>query len=210
LAYLFYSKNKSGIGDILSRFSKEQYKSGQHALTGGQVKELLLSFSNLQDKAMIALGISIGLRREDLVNVHRNDYDPKTGTITYYEQKKKRTRTLRIPSAETIQLLNMHLQTARKSEWLFPSPKQTGKFKNAHVSSRQAYDVLNEHLALIGLETRPFHSLRASCYKLAQAKGWTQRQAAELLGDSLRVAEIHYDAPSKGEMIDIAVNKPLF
>jgi integrase len=58
----------------MGRFSKEQYKSGQHALTEKQVKDLLLSFNNLQDKAMIALAISIGLRREDLVNVKRNDY----------------------------------------------------------------------------------------------------------------------------------------
>ncbi|AKB22325.1 site-specific integrase [Methanosarcina sp. WH1] len=193
----------------MGRFSKTEYKSGQHALTAGQVKALLLSFNNLQDKAMIALAISIGLRREDLVNVKRNDYNPDTGNITYYESKKKRTRTVKIPSAETIQLLNMHIQTCRKSPWLFPSPKQTGKFANAHISSRQCYDILNEHLERTGLEARPFHSLRATCYKLAQASGWTQRQACELLGDSLRVAEIHYDAPSIGEMQALALSKPL-
>jgi len=191
-------------------YSKEQYKSGQHALTVKQVKELLLSFNNIQDKALIALAISVGLRREDLVNVKKNDYDSVQGTITYYERKKKRTRTVYIPSPETIQLLNMHIASCRKSTWLFPSPKVTGRYEAAHISSRHCYDILNEHLDLSGIPRRPFHSLRATCYKLLQAAGWTQRKACEMLGDSLHVAEMHYDAPSLGEMKDIAKEKPIF
>ena len=194
----------------MGRYSKEEYKSGQHALDEKQVKKLLLTFDNIQDKAMIALAVAIGLRREDLVNIKKKDYDPQKKTILYFEQKKKRTRTLRIPSQETVQLLNMHLKTCRNSQWLFPSPKQTGIYKNAHISSRHVYDVLNEHLDKAGIERRPFHSLRATCYKLAQAKGWSMRKAAELLGDSLRVAEEHYNAPSRQEMEDIAEEKPLF
>lgn len=192
------------------KFSKEQYKSGQHALTPKQVKDLLLTFSSLQDKAMIALAVSVGLRREDLVNVKKNDYDEEEGSITYYEHKKRRTRTVFIPSQETIQLLNMHLNSCRKSEWLFPSPKETGIFKTAHISSRQVYDILNEHLAMIGLDRRPFHALRATCYKMCQEAGWSQRKAAELLGDSLMVAETHYNAPSDEEMRVIAKENQLF
>jgi len=194
----------------MGRFSKEQYKSGQHALTTKNVKDLLLSFDSIQDKALIALTISIGLRREDLVNVRRNDYDAVKGTLTYYEHKKKRTRTVYIPSPETTQLLNMHLTSCRKSDWLFPSPKVTGIFKNAHISSRHCYDIFNEHLDSIGLSRRPFHSLRATCYKLCQERGWSPRKAAEMLGDSLHVAEEHYNAPSTEEMQEIAREKPLF
>ena len=194
----------------MGRFSKEQYKSGQHALTQDQVKKLLLSFTNLQEKCLIALAISTGLRRDDLVSVKTNDYIQKDGTITYYEKKKKRTRTMYIPSDETIQLLNMHLNTCRKSMWLFPSPNKTGKTSEGHVSSRHVYDILNEHLDLIGIPRRPFHAMRATCYKLAQKRGWTPRMAAELLGDSMRVAEEHYDAPGVEEMKEEAKNKPLF
>jgi len=194
----------------MGKYNREQYKSGQHALTAKQVKELLLTFSNLQEKALIALAVSTGLRREDLVSLNRKDFNPKEGTITYYEHKKKRTRTVFIPSPETIQLLNMHISSCRKSEWLFPSPKVAGKFKNAHISSRQVYDVLNEHLVAAGIETRPFHALRASAYKICKEAGWSPRVAAELLGDSLQVAETHYGAPSVGEMKDAAKMKPLF
>lgn len=190
-------------------FSREQYKSGQHALTPSQVKKLLLSFSDIQDKSIIALAVSTGLRREDLVQIRKNDFDSIRGTITYFEHKKKRTRTVFIPSQEAIQLLNMHLKTCKKSDWLFPSPK-SGKFEGSHISGRHIYDIFNEHLELIKLDKRPFHSLRATCYKLCQERGWSQRKAAELLGDSLRVAEEHYNAPSVEEMQDIAKEKPLF
>jgi integrase len=193
----------------MGKFNREQYKSGQHALTAKQAKELLLTFSNIQDKAMIALAMSVGLRREDLVNVKRKDFNPKEGTITYFEHKKKRTRTVYIPSQETIQLLIMHIQACRKSEWLFPSPKVTGKFKNSHISSRQVYDILNEHLDNAGMGTRPFHALRATCYKICKEAGWTPRMAAELLGDSITVAEVHYGAPSVGEMQEAAKKMPI-
>lgn len=190
-------------------FTREQYKSGQHALTGAQVSKLLLSFSVIQEKALIALAISIGTRREDTVSIKRNDFVPSTGAITYYEKKKKRTRTVFIPSQEVIQLLIMHIKTSRDSEWLFPSPKR-GKFTDRHVSSRHAFDILQRHLDMVKLPRRPFHALRATCYKLCQAKGWAPRKAAELLGDTMRVAEEHYDAPSVGEMEQEAKEKPLF
>lgn len=193
----------------MSRFSKEQYKSGQHALTSMAAQRLLLSFDSIQDKALISLAIAIGLRREDLVNIKKRDYDHVNGTITYFEHKKKRTRTVYIPNEETIQTLNMHLSSCRKSEWLFPSPKVTGKYKNSHISSRQCYDILNEHLEKIGLEKRPFHSLRATCYKILKDCEWTPREAAEMLGDSLAVAEIHYGAPSTDEMRKLAKSKPM-
>jgi hypothetical protein len=45
---------------------------------------------------------------------------------------------------------------------------------------------------------------------MCQEAGWSQRKAAELLGDSLMVAETHYNAPSDEEMRIIAKEKQLF
>ena len=214
ISVLYYNSSWNEYGMIQSNFSREEYKSDQHALDSASVKKLLLSFSNLQDKAMISLACSTGIRREDLVSIKQNDYkceydEQKSkyiATVTFFEQKKKRTRTIYIPSQETIQLINMHLQSCRKSQWLFPSPKVTGKFKNAHISGRHVYDILNEHLKMVKLAHRPFHSLRATAYKIAQEKGWSPRMAAELLGDSTRVAEEHYGAPSIENMKTAALD----
>lgn len=41
---------------------------------------------------MIALIISLGIRREDFVNVKRKYFGPYKGTLTYYENKMERTR----------------------------------------------------------------------------------------------------------------------
>lgn len=194
----------------MGRYNREQYKSGQHALTLDEVKRLLLQFDNLQDKAMIALTLSTGLRREDVVNVLSNNFDPVEGTLTFYEHKKKKMRTVYIPSPETIQLINMHMKSSRQSQWMFPSPRTTPFFKNKHVSSRHAYNVFNLHLEKAGINKRPFHAMRATAYKIAQAAGWTPRMAAELLGDSTQVAELHYGAPSVGEMQTAAKTKPFF
>lgn len=190
--------------------SAQKYRCGQDALTERQIERLLLSFSNLQDKACIALAIATGIRREDIGKIKKNDFDPENGTITFYESKKKRTRTIYIPSPETIQLLIMHLNSCRPSEWLFPSPRKSGEVSKSHVSGRHLYNVLNRQLESIGLERRPFHALRASCYKLCQKAGWSTRKACELLGDTMAVAELHYNAPSTEEMHAIATEKPLF
>jgi hypothetical protein len=50
----------------MSNYSREEYKSGQHALDEKQVRALLLTFDDIQDKALIALAVTMGLRREDL------------------------------------------------------------------------------------------------------------------------------------------------
>lgn len=183
---------------------KKTYKSGEHALTLKQVKVLLHSFDRISDKAVISLAISTGMRREDIAKIKRADYNPPE--ITYYESKKARTRTITIPSQECIQSINMHLNSCRSSKWLFPS--SYGKTDN-HISGRQLYNILNKTLTKLKINNRPFHSLRATCYKLCESAGWGPRKAAALLGDTLQVAEEHYNAPSTEEMRELAIEKPI-
>src|SRR5664280_1890545 len=72
----------------MERYSKEEYKSGQHALDEKQVKALLLTFDDIQEKAMIALAVAIGLRREDLVSIKKKDYDPQKKTILFMKRRR--------------------------------------------------------------------------------------------------------------------------
>jgi integrase len=136
--------------------SKERYRTGRDSLTTAQVASLLEAFSRPWEKALIHLAIAAGLRRTDLVALKRNDFYPDTGRLTYYEKKKRRTRSITIPSPAAIQDLKMHLNTSRKSEWMFPSPLNGPTFKKSHISDRQAYDLFNEHLDQIGIRRRPF------------------------------------------------------
>jgi integrase len=185
------------------------YKTGRDALTLKQVQDLLSSFDSISEKALIYLVIATGLRRIDIVNIKRNDFNPDTGRLKYYEHKKRRTRDITIPSNEAIHTLRMHITSCRKSEWLFPSPLQGKMYKDAHISDRQAYDIFNEHLDRIKIHRRPFHSLRATCIKMCEAAGWKPEETAELVGDTVRVIQEHYQTPSEEQMDEIARRKPI-
>jgi len=183
-------------------------KSGTLALSEKEVEKLLLSIGNLRDKVLISLAIATGLRREDIVGILKKDVDLKHNTITYYEKKKKRTRTVPIGNKMS-NLLEMYLHTLdTKNPWLFPSPKK-GKYAKSHMSGRQAYDIFNEALDKIGLKRRPFHALRATCVKLAQKRGWKIEEVMELTGDSYRTISLHYATPSQDEMKEIATEKEI-
>lgn len=197
----------------MGAFNRRKYKSGELALNKDEIKKLLDAITDIHYKALIALDIVTGLRRNDIVSLRRENYNPDDCIISFYEHKKDAMRTINVPSEYVISLLNEHLELCRQSEWLFPSPKATGCYENAHVSPRQAYDVFNEYLELAGLERRPFHALRATCYQLALDSDWNMSQSSEQLGITLRVAECHYndsDALSVGEMQNLCVEKPLF
>jgi len=186
-----------------------RYKTGRDALTAEQVQQLLESFTTAWEKALFHLAVSTGLRRIDIANLKRRDFDPVKGTLTYYEKKKKRTRTVVIPSKGAIQSLTIHLNSSRDSEWMFPSPLNGPKYRKAHISDRQIYDLFNEHLDKLGIRRRPFHALRATCVKLCEAAGWKPEQTAELIGDSVRVVQEHYATPSDEQMAEIAKERPI-
>jgi len=187
----------------------EVYKTGRDSLTSKQVQDLLCSFDSISEKALIHLVIATGLRRIDIVNLKRKDLNPDNGELLYYEHKKRRTRKIVIPSKEAIQSLKMHLTACRKSEWLFPSPLKGKQYKDAHISDRHAYDIFNEHLDKIKIPRRPFHSLRATCIKLCEQAGWKPEETAELVGDTVRVIQEHYQTPSEQQMNEIAKIKPI-
>ena len=51
--------------------------------------------------------------------------------------------------------------------------------------------------------------LRATCVKVAQARGWKPEEVAELTGDSIRTIQRHYAVPTIGEMAEAARTRPL-
>jgi len=72
------------------------------------------------------------------------------------------------------------------------------------VSSR-----FQKYLTAAGVESKPFHALRATCIKLCQQRGWSVEQAAKLLGDTIRVVQEHYTTPSNEELKQVAREKPI-
>lgn len=170
-------------------------------------------FRDLADEALFRLAISTGIRREDIVAIRteglsREFFDARgeatSGTVTYYEAKKRRTRQVPV-TGDTFLRTRQLVRINRRARWLFPS-NHSG---TGHISGRHAYDILQEALGRAKLRPRPFHSLRATCVKLAQRRGWLPEQVCELTGDTIRTIQEHYSAPSRDEMAEVAAARPI-
>ena len=163
--------------------NSKKYKVGRDSLTEKEIETLLNSFDRISDKALIQLAIACGIRRADIVNIKRADFNFEAGNLKFEEHKKNRIWEVVIPSERCIATLKQHLNSSRNSIWLFPSSKTTGKYKNMHLSDRQAYDVLNEACDRCKISRRPFHALRATCVKSCLKAGWSWEAISELTGD---------------------------
>ena len=180
--------------------------ASEYSLTVTEVDRLLTTVTDTRDLALLTLAISTGMRREDIVAIELTGYDAAKGLITYYEKKKRKTRTTGIgPRAQ--QAINLYLSSrGRESRWLFPAMIAKSR---GHLSGRTAWNILQFWLDKSGLVRRPFHSLRGTCYKLAKARGWSVEQAAALIGDTIRVAMEFYGVATAGEINELHREKPL-
>ncbi len=179
--------------------------AGSLALTPDEVRRLLAPIDRLEERALLELAVTTGIRREDLVAIPLEGIDLESGMLTFYESKKRRTRRLPLDGTALV-TLRSYVRTIPKGErWLFPSPRLKGR----HQTGRFAWNILNRWLDVAGLPRRPFHALRATAYKLAKARGWPVEQAAALLGDTIRVAMEFYGVATPGELREVVREKPL-
>lgn len=187
---------------------KKKYTSGQRALTQDQVQSLLMSITNLIHLGLLQLALASGIRREDIVQVKKSDLDFEKQRVTYFESKKSRTRTIYIPIT-VMNTLQMICNANKKESYLFPG--NSGKKINGrrHMSGRTAWNLFDGYLRKAGLEPRPFHSLRSTCIKLCQKRGWSIEQTAELVGDTIATIQEHYLTPSEDEMREAVNAKPI-
>lgn len=189
-------------------YKREKYfRTGRKSLSQANVDSLLAVITDLEHSALIMLAISTGIRREDIVRIKQADFDYETRKLSFYESKKNRIHTVYVPLnvANTLQMVK---KSNKKDLYMFPgnSEKKNGK---GHLSGRNAYNILNRYLEKAGLEKRPFHSLRSTCIKLCQKKGWQPIETAELTGDSLTVIQEHYMVPSDQEMKEVSKEKAI-
>lgn len=185
--------------------SREVYRTGRDALTEEEAEAVLKATTSYQDEALLRLAMVTGIRREDIISIPLEGVDLRAGEVTYYEAKKKRTRTVHI-GGETLAFLAKHVDSLPAgSRYLFPGRENGVR----HISGKTAWNILDRALRAAGLKPRPFHALRATCVKLAQKRGWTAEKVAELTGDTVRTIQTHYSTPSADEMAQVAREKPI-
>ena len=172
------------------------YRTGEYALTRKEYDKVLAACQNLEDRVLIMVGCSVGLRRYDIVRLQWANIDirdPEAATITYQERKKgDRIRTVPIGPKLAHELIILRGTQPKTQKTVF-------SFKD-----RQAYNRFKKVCEVAGIEVRPFHALRATAIKFMQAGGWSPEQVCEIAGDTLRTIQEHYVTPSRSEMAEAA------
>lgn len=192
----------------MNRYTKDRMTAGKHALTEGQVKKLINNCPHLEEATLLSLGVSTGMRRFDIVRVLVDDVDLEENKVAYKEKKKgNRIRVVGLPQSTSTKIKRWLNVRDSSSKYLFPARQSNSE--TGHISGRTAYNIFQRNLERNSLDKRPFHSLRATCVKLCQRKGWTPEQTAEHIGDKIETVRKHYSTPSDEEMFKVSKEKSL-
>jgi integrase len=177
--------------------AKEFDSYTKYAFSANELQRLIAACSDQNDRVMILLGSRYGIRREDVAKIEINNIDLMNGTITYYEHKKDKIRTIPI-EADVLQEIRILLKSIPKRKYLL-----------AWSDGSTCWRHLQELCKIAGLPApadrtgRPFHSLRGTCVKLRQAQGWNVSQVAALIGDEVATVMKHYATVTPSELSEL-------
>jgi len=187
---------------------RPRYTSGQLSLSKEKVEQLFLKSHTYEERLLLLIGFSIGLRRGDLVRIELEHIDTKNSTLSYFEMKKGNLLktvplTLRL-NQELIRYIKFLGKTNNK--YLFPNRQKNSSCD--HMSDKTAYNIFNTICARANIKTPiPITVMRSSCVKIKVSCGWTIEQVAALIGDKASTVMDHYSTPSTGELAQLMKDK---
>lgn len=186
---------------------RTRYTTGEKAFTEDEWKKFLTVIDNLEDEVLFKLGVSAGIRREDIGHSKKRNSGIRvsditelkngTGTLKFFEHKKNRIWEVPL-SREMMRIIKMLINSREKKEPFLIT-----------YSGRTCHRRLQEYCEKAGIEKRPFHALRATCVKFCQKNNWTVEQVSKLTGDTIAVIQQHYSTPSNSEMQEVVENKAI-
>jgi len=183
------------------KLPSDRYKSGEKALTRQEYEKLIAVITDLQDELLIKLAIATGIRREDLCNIKFDDLHIKDSQLVFWESKKSRQRTIDLPDSIIVLVKKFYgsldKESLKKREYLFD------------FVGRTAYRHFQTWCGVAGINTRPFHALRATCIKFCHASDWSDEQISKLTGDKISTIQEHYMVPSVAEMQAVTQEKAI-
>ena len=138
-----------------------------------QAKELIQAADSSRDRAILALLISCGLRRTELISLRIDQFVEREGRKVIIDLKGKggRLRTVPVP-AESWRILSLYLSaTADLRDRLFP------------LSTNAIWKIFTKYSKKIGCPASP-HDARRTCAALCEDAGAPIRDIQELLGHS--------------------------
>jgi integrase len=187
---------------MVKRNSSKRKKSSKpfdsytkYALTDQEIERCLQKCDTTEKECLIKLGITLGLRREDMAQLKIEGVDFVNHQLRYFEEKKDRMRT--VPMTADLELcLQKHINASGTNPpFLFKRPSGSTMYRRfQEILDAAGIKMMNDR------KTRPFHALRGTCYKYWQSKGMPVSQIAELLGDTLETAMKHYGKATLREL----------
>lgn len=180
---------------IKKRKTKTPFDSyTKYALTDQEILRCLQKCDTTEKECLIRMGITLGLRRDDMAHVEIESVDFTNHQVRYFEEKKDRVRV--VPMTLDLELcLQKHINATPKRKYLFERPSGSTMYRRfQEILDAAGIKMMNDR------KTRPFHALRGTCYKYWQRKGMPVEQIAELLGDTLETAMKHYGKATLSEL----------
>lgn len=173
--------------------------SGEQALTRIEYQKLLDVCDDQEDKLLLMIGVSLGLRRSDIVRIQINNIDFQNNTLSYLEMKKKNRLRIVPLSPKLANELKIFIKLSGR--------KITGKLFS--FGERQSWNRFNKLCDRAGIPRRPIHCLRATCCKFYLEAGLRPEQVAKIIGDRVETVMLHYTVPSAGELQQLVKEKEI-
>lgn len=134
-------------------------------LTSDELRSLITACSvdntasGIRDRAIISLMYSCGLRREEVVDLNYENYDPENGRLIVQGKRSKERLTWLVNGAKDAMEKWIGIRGVGEGR-MFLAINKSGKIRDGRISSQAIYDILQKRRIAAGI--RPFspHDLR--------------------------------------------------
>jgi len=145
----------------------------------------LLTVKGLRDRAILAVLLGCGLRREECAGMTVEHIQQREGrwVIVDLVGKRNKVRSVPMPSWAKYAIDAYMVAAVVTNGVLFRSMRKGGKVEDKAMSAQAIFDVVSEYASKLGVEVRP-HDLRRTFAKLAHKGSAPVEQIQLSLGHS--------------------------
>jgi len=139
------------------------------ALAGGELNALMqacindLTPAGFRDAAIIAVMAVAGPRRNELVNLDLNDYDPESGALKILHAKGNKQRIVYLDNGAAEALADWLTLRGSQPGALFVPITKAGKLTYKHLTDQAIYNMLIKRANQAGVSQFTPHDLRRTC-----------------------------------------------
>lgn len=166
------------------------FRHKKESLSFEELQWVINACEALEDKLLIELAATTGIRRGDIVNIKINNIDLERKVLQFWEEKKDRFWSVAL-EPEVCQILKMYINERKGQQDLFT------------FSGRTAYNRFQYLLKEAGIRMMPFHSLRRTFIRLSKRMGRDIRFVMDQTGDTARVIIEEYEGYDLDELADM-------